>query len=43
VYWALAFKVAHDSLWAGHSRGPPTFERLKRLYWWPHMREAVPN
>ncbi|KAE8989378.1 hypothetical protein PF011_g18796 [Phytophthora fragariae] len=41
VYWALAFKEAHDSLWAGHLRGPQTYERLQRLYWWPHMREAV--
>ncbi|GMF55341.1 unnamed protein product [Phytophthora fragariaefolia] len=24
VYWALAFKEAHDSIWAGHLRGPPT-------------------
>ncbi|KAE9220233.1 hypothetical protein PF005_g7549 [Phytophthora fragariae] len=22
VYWALAFKEAHDSIWAGHLRGP---------------------
>ncbi|KAE9286266.1 hypothetical protein PF001_g21522 [Phytophthora fragariae] len=40
-YWALAFKEAHDSLWAGHLRGPQTYEQLRRLYWWPHMREAV--
>jgi hypothetical protein len=43
VYWAHAFKEAHDSIWAGHLRGPPTLERLQRLYWWPHMREAVHN
>jgi len=43
VYWALAFKEAHDSIWAGHLRGPPTFERLRRLYWWPRMKEAVHN
>ncbi|KAE9280847.1 hypothetical protein PF008_g28038 [Phytophthora fragariae] len=41
IYWALAFKEAHDSIWAGHLRGPPTFERLQRMYWWPRMREAV--
>lgn len=41
VYWPLAFKEAHDSIWAGHLRGPPTYERLSRLYWWPHMKESV--
>ncbi|KAE8969722.1 hypothetical protein PR001_g27418 [Phytophthora rubi] len=41
IYWALAFKEAHDSIWAGHLRGPPTLERLQRMYWWPRMREAV--
>ncbi|KAE9281163.1 hypothetical protein PR003_g27755, partial [Phytophthora rubi] len=41
IYWALAFKEAHDSIWAGHLRGPPTSERLQRMYWWPRMREAV--
>ncbi|KAE9263450.1 hypothetical protein PR003_g33156, partial [Phytophthora rubi] len=41
IYCALAFKEAHDSIWAGHLRGPPTFERLQRMYWWPRMREAV--
>lgn len=43
VYWALAFKEAHDSIWAGHLRGPQTYERLQRTYWWPRMREAVFN
>ncbi|GMF31606.1 unnamed protein product [Phytophthora fragariaefolia] len=41
VYWALAFKEAHGSIWAGHLRGPPTYERLQRMHWWPRMREAV--
>ncbi|KAE9289870.1 hypothetical protein PR003_g25435 [Phytophthora rubi] len=41
IYWALAFKEANDSICAGHLRGPPTFERLQRMYWWPRMREAV--
>ncbi|GMF50461.1 unnamed protein product [Phytophthora fragariaefolia] len=41
VYWTLAFKEAHDSIWAGHLRGPQTLERLQRMYWWPHMKEAV--
>ncbi|GMF33022.1 unnamed protein product [Phytophthora fragariaefolia] len=41
VYWALAFKEIHDSIWAGHLRGPPTYERLQRMHWWPRMREAV--
>lgn len=41
VYCALAFKEAHDSIWAGHLRIPKTYERLKRMYWWPHMLEAV--
>ncbi|KAE8988417.1 hypothetical protein PR001_g14086 [Phytophthora rubi] len=41
VYWALAFKEAHDSIWAGHLRGPQTFERVRQLYWCPKMREAV--
>lgn len=40
-YWALAFKEAHDSIWAGHLRGPQTLERLKRMYWWPHMKRSV--
>lgn len=43
VYWALAFKEVHDSIWAGHLRGPQTYERLQRMYWWPRMREAVFN
>ncbi|GMF45417.1 unnamed protein product [Phytophthora fragariaefolia] len=33
VYWALAFKEAHDSIWAGHLRGPQTYERVRQLYW----------
>ncbi|GMF51207.1 unnamed protein product [Phytophthora fragariaefolia] len=43
VYWALAFKEAHDSIWAGHLRGPQIYERLQRMYWWPRMEEAVYN
>ncbi|GMF19842.1 unnamed protein product [Phytophthora fragariaefolia] len=43
VFWALAFSEAHDSLWAGHLRGPQTYDRVGRMYWWPHMREAVHN
>ncbi|KAG2881375.1 hypothetical protein PC114_g21586 [Phytophthora cactorum] len=31
VYWALAFKEAHDSIWACHLRGPPTYERLSHM------------
>lgn len=41
VFWALAFKEAHDSIWAGHLRGPQTLERVRRMYWWPQQREAV--
>jgi hypothetical protein len=41
VYWALAFKEAHNSIWAGHLRGPQTHERLRRLYWWPDMETTV--
>ncbi|GMF52802.1 unnamed protein product [Phytophthora fragariaefolia] len=41
IYWALAFKEAHDSIWAGHLRVPQTYERLRRMYWWPNMRDAV--
>ncbi|KAE8894481.1 hypothetical protein PF003_g21348 [Phytophthora fragariae] len=41
VYWPLAFKEAHDSIWAGHLRGPQTYERLRRLYWWPYMQKTV--
>ncbi|KAE8879800.1 hypothetical protein PF003_g36224 [Phytophthora fragariae] len=41
VYWPLAFKEAHDSIWAGHLRGPQTYERLRRLYWWPYMQNTV--
>ncbi|POM58645.1 LOW QUALITY PROTEIN: Hypothetical protein PHPALM_36685 [Phytophthora palmivora] len=33
VYWPLAFKEAHDSIWAGHLRSHPTLERLSRTYW----------
>ncbi|GMF28491.1 unnamed protein product [Phytophthora fragariaefolia] len=43
VYWALAFKEAHDSIWTGHLRGSQTYERLQRTYWWPRMKEAVYN
>ncbi|GMF47160.1 unnamed protein product [Phytophthora fragariaefolia] len=43
VFWALAFKEAHDGIWAGHLRGPQTYDRVGRMYWWPHMREAVHN
>jgi hypothetical protein len=43
VYWALAYKEAHDSIWAGHLRGPQTNERLRRLYWWPEMGTTVSN
>ncbi|GMF18589.1 unnamed protein product [Phytophthora fragariaefolia] len=43
AYWALAFKEAHDSIWAGHLRGPQAYERLRRMYWWPQMRAAVFN
>ncbi|GMF15134.1 unnamed protein product [Phytophthora fragariaefolia] len=31
IYWALAFKVAHDSIWAGHLRVQQTYERLRRI------------
>ncbi|KAE9070491.1 hypothetical protein PF006_g29351 [Phytophthora fragariae] len=41
VFWALAFKEAHDSIWSGHLRGPQTYARVAQLYWWPRMREAV--
>ncbi|KAJ8569559.1 hypothetical protein ON010_g5700 [Phytophthora cinnamomi] len=41
VYWALAFKEAHNSIWAGHLRGPQTYERVRQLYWWPKMHETV--
>jgi len=43
VYWALAFKEAHDSIWTGHLRGPQTNERLRRLYWWPEKGTTVSN
>ncbi|GMF36060.1 unnamed protein product [Phytophthora fragariaefolia] len=41
VYWELAFKEAHDSIWSGHPRGPQTLARSQRMYWWPHMKGAV--
>ncbi|KAE9286879.1 hypothetical protein PF008_g26557 [Phytophthora fragariae] len=41
VFWALAFKEAHDSIWSGHLRGPQTYARVAQLYRWPRMREAV--
>ncbi|KAE9293255.1 hypothetical protein PR003_g24549 [Phytophthora rubi] len=41
VYWPLVFKEAHDSIWAGHLRGPQTYERLRRLYWWPYTQKTV--
>ncbi|GMF29461.1 unnamed protein product [Phytophthora fragariaefolia] len=31
VFWALAFKEAHDSIWAGHLRGPQTYDRVGRI------------
>ncbi|KAG3076810.1 hypothetical protein PI125_g21430 [Phytophthora idaei] len=40
-YWPVAFKEAHDSIRADHLLGPPTYERLSRMYWWPHMQDSV--
>ncbi|OWZ19682.1 hypothetical protein PHMEG_0006033 [Phytophthora megakarya] len=47
--WAVAFKERHDLVWAGHLRGPHTYERLACVYGWPDLlirnarpREVVP-
>ncbi|KAE9006304.1 hypothetical protein PR003_g5876 [Phytophthora rubi] len=39
--WATAFKVAHDSVWAGHLRAPHTYARLAQQYWWPRLQQEV--
>jgi len=39
--WPKAFKEGHDSVWAGHLRGPHTYARIATLYWWPGMQKAV--
>lgn len=39
--WAIAFKEAHDSVWAGHLRAPHTYARLSQTYWWPNLEREV--
>uniref|UniRef100_H3H673 Reverse transcriptase n=1 Tax=Phytophthora ramorum TaxID=164328 RepID=H3H673_PHYRM len=39
--WPVVFKECHDSVWAGHLRGPHTYARIARLYWWPGMQKEV--
>ncbi|KAE8992182.1 hypothetical protein PF005_g18834 [Phytophthora fragariae] len=39
--WAVVFKEMHGSVWSGHLRGPHTYERLARLYWWPGLYREV--
>lgn len=39
--WPVAFKVHHDSVWAGHLRPPHTYERISAHYWWPDLQRKV--
>lgn len=39
--WAVVFKTMHGSVWAGHLRGPHTYGRVARLYWWPGLLREV--
>ncbi|OWY91239.1 hypothetical protein PHMEG_00040268, partial [Phytophthora megakarya] len=39
--WAVVFKEMHGSVWAGHLRGPHTYGRIARLYWWPNLQREV--
>ncbi|KAE8984254.1 hypothetical protein PF011_g20849 [Phytophthora fragariae] len=39
--WPKVFKEYHDSVWAGHLRGPHTYARISALYWWPRMQKEV--
>jgi hypothetical protein len=39
--WPVVFKESHDSIWAGHLRGPQTHARIAQLYWWPNMHREV--
>ncbi|KAE9031892.1 hypothetical protein PR001_g10850 [Phytophthora rubi] len=39
--WAAVFKKMHGSVWAGHLRGPHTYGRVARLYWWPRLQREV--
>ncbi|KAE9106200.1 hypothetical protein PF010_g12700 [Phytophthora fragariae] len=41
MLWAVVFKEAHDSVWAGHLRAPHTHARIARVYWWPGLRREV--
>lgn len=37
----MVMKECHDSIWAGHLRGPQTHARVAQLYWWPGMRRDI--
>ncbi|GMF58780.1 unnamed protein product [Phytophthora fragariaefolia] len=39
VYWALTFKEAHDSIWAGLLRGPPTHSTTAQRKDWRRVRQ----
>ncbi|KAE9265026.1 hypothetical protein PR003_g32587, partial [Phytophthora rubi] len=39
--WAAVLKEMHGSVWAGHLRGPHTYGRVARLYWWPRLLREV--
>ncbi|KAE9143392.1 hypothetical protein PF006_g11578 [Phytophthora fragariae] len=39
--WPVVFTEHHDSVWAGHLRGPQTFARISQIYWWPKMGYEV--
>lgn len=39
--WSVIFKEMHGSVWAGHLRGPHTYSRVSRLYWWPNLQREV--
>ncbi|KAJ0391766.1 hypothetical protein P43SY_010693 [Pythium insidiosum] len=39
--WAQALRGCHDSIWAGHLRGPQTLARVQRAFWWPRVRRIT--
>ncbi|KAJ0392607.1 hypothetical protein P43SY_003150 [Pythium insidiosum] len=39
--WAQALRECHDSVWAGHLRGPQTLARIQRAFWWPRVRQIT--
>ncbi|KAJ0391236.1 hypothetical protein P43SY_010942 [Pythium insidiosum] len=39
--WAPALRECHDSIWAGHLRGPQTLARVQRAFWWPRIHQVT--